>query len=98
MRPMSGPSSRLKLAAALTLAFATAAMLPGIAAAKPPAATVPAAAASGWSPETTIMASQPSPSLSSFSFAPSGNELWVTSQPVVGATSLRPRSDRSPRR
>ena len=37
MRPMLGPSSRLKLAAALTLAFATAALLPGIAAAKPPA-------------------------------------------------------------
>ena len=43
-----------------------------------------AAAASGWSPETIIMPSQPSPSLNSFSFTPSGTELWVTSQPVVG--------------
>lgn len=43
-----------------------------------------AAAAAGWSPETIIMPSQPSPSLNSFSFTPGGTELWVTSQPVVG--------------
>ena len=37
MRPMSGPSRRLKLATALTFSFATAALLPGMAAAKSPA-------------------------------------------------------------
>src|ERR1035437_10096270 len=37
MRPMTGPSRRLKLATALTFAFATAALLPGMAAAKSPA-------------------------------------------------------------
>jgi len=37
MRPMPGPSRRLKLATALAIAFATAALLPGVAAAKSPA-------------------------------------------------------------
>ena len=41
-------------------------------------------AASGWSPEVVISASQPSPTPSAFAVNSAGNELWVAAPPVVG--------------
>jgi hypothetical protein len=41
-------------------------------------------AASGWSPEVVISASQPSPTASAFAVNSNGNELWVATPPVVG--------------
>ena len=41
-------------------------------------------AASGWSPEAVISASQPSPTASAFAVNSTGNELWVAAPPVVG--------------
>ena len=41
-------------------------------------------AASGWSPEVVISASQPSPAPNAFAINPSGNELWIMAPGVVG--------------
>jgi hypothetical protein len=41
-------------------------------------------AASGWSPEVVIAASQPSPTGGAFAVNSAGNELWVAAPPVVG--------------